>query len=66
MDPAKVANDMIRFPSGSVSSAKSEREVNTLAVSRVVPPPLFLAKAEKTAKVKMGAMTGVMYAAVAG
>jgi hypothetical protein len=53
---------MISDPRGSARSAKSESEVKTRAVSRVVLPPLFFAKMEKTAKVRIGAKTWVTYA----
>jgi hypothetical protein len=55
----KVAKAMIREPRGSESRVKRESEVNTLAVSKVAPLPLFFARMVKTAKVRIGAMTGV-------
>jgi len=55
-----VARDIIMAPSGSDKRVKREREVNTLAVSRVFPLPLFRANMEKTANVRIGAATGVM------
>lgn len=59
--PMKLESDMISEPSGSDRRVKSDKEVNTFAVSSVVLP-LLRARMEKTAKVKMGATTGERYA----
>ena len=47
-------------PRGSVSNVKRERDVKTVAVSRLLPPSLFLAMIEKTAKAKIGDAIGEM------
>lgn len=39
---------------------KSERDVNTLAVSSVSPSPLFRARTENRANVRIGAAIGVL------
>lgn len=50
---------MMREERGSVRSEKRESEVKILAVSKVEPSDFFCAMTEKTAKVRIGAMTGV-------
>jgi hypothetical protein len=50
---------MIRAPSGSDKSVNKDKEVNIFAVSSVLSLPLFLARTENTAKVRIGAATGV-------
>lgn len=56
----KLAKDMIRDPRGSDKSVKSDRDVNTLAVSSVSPSPLFRARTENSVNVRIGAAIGVL------
>jgi hypothetical protein len=57
-----VSKVMIRDCKGSDRRVNSDSEVKTLAVSRVTPLLLFRAMTENTAKVTIGAATGVIYA----
>ena len=61
-DPMKVTKVIISDWRGSDKRVNKDREVKTLAVSRVVPSLLLRAITEKTANVTIGAATGVMYA----
>lgn len=62
-DPTPPISDesaIISEPRGSVSRVKRDRDVNTVAVSKLPPPFLFLAIIEKTAKAKIGDTIGDM------
>ena len=62
-DPTPPMSDesaMISDPRGSVSRVKRERDVNTVAVSKLPPSYLLLAMIEKTAKAKIGDTIGDM------
>jgi hypothetical protein len=61
-EPAKDASVIISDCKGSARREKSESEVKTRAVSRVAPLWLLREMTENTAKVRIGAATGVMYA----
>ena len=60
-EPINVASAIISEPRGSERSVKRDKEVNTRAVSSVVSP-LLRAITEKTVKVNIGAVIGVMKA----
>jgi hypothetical protein len=64
IEAVKATRAITNDPNGSARSAESAREVNTQAVSRVVSPPIFLAKMEKLVKVGIEAKTWVTQATV--
>jgi hypothetical protein len=56
-DPTPPMSDesaIINEPSGSASNVKRESDVNTVAVSSVLPSLLFEATMENTAKARIG------------
>lgn len=60
--PINDERDIMRDPSGSVSKVKSDKDVNTVAVSRVLAPSLLSAMMENTAKARIGDTIGEIYA----
>jgi hypothetical protein len=51
-------NAIISELRGSARSVKRDRDVNTVAVSSVLPPSLFAASMENTANARMGDTMG--------
>jgi hypothetical protein len=53
-------NAIMRELRGSARRVKSDRDVNTVAVSSVLPPSLFAASIENTANARIGDTIGEM------
>lgn len=56
--PMRADNAIISELRGSARSVKRDSEVNTFAVSSVLPPLLFAASMENTAKARIGDTMG--------
>jgi hypothetical protein len=58
--PISADNAMMSELRGSARRVKRESDVKTVAVSKVLAPPLFAASIEKTAKARIGDTIGDM------